>query len=96
VSIFINMTKIQENKLRELIKRIIREEYYGEPNDAAEVESDKLTAHLSEDSEIQKDIDDLENLLKNPDPSRAKDYGSVEKYKSMLRTKIDKLKKGNK
>jgi hypothetical protein len=38
----------------------------------------------------------LENLLKNPDPSRAKDYGSVEKYKSMLRTKIDKLKKGNK
>ena len=87
------MTKIQENKLRELIKRIVREEYYGEPNDAAEVESDELTSHLSEDSDIQKDIEDLEMLLKNPDPSRAKDYGSVDQYKSMLRTKIDKLKK---
>ena len=90
------MTKIQQNKLRELIKQIIREEYYGEPNDAAEVESDELTSHLSEESEIQKDIADLEKLLKNPDPSRAKDYGSVEKYKSMLRAKIDRLKKGNK
>lgn len=90
------MTKIQQNKLRELIKQIIREEYYGEPNDAAEVESDELTSHLSEESEIQKDIKDLENLLKNPDPSRVKDYGSVEKYKSMLRAKIDRLKKGNK
>jgi hypothetical protein len=89
------MTKIQENKLRELIKRIIREEYYGEPNDAAEVESDKLTAHLSEDS-VHDDIKDLEMLLKNPDPSRAKDYGSVENYKKMLRAKIDKLKKGDK
>jgi hypothetical protein len=89
------MTKIQENKLRELIKRIIREEYYGEPNDAAEVESDKLTAHLSEDS-VHDDIKDLEMLLKNPDPSRVKDYGSVENYKKMLRAKIDKLKKGDK
>ena len=89
------MTKIQENKLRELIKGIIREEYYGEPNDAAEVESDKLTAHLSEDS-VHDDIKDLEMLLKNPDPSRAKDYGSVENYKKMLRAKIDKLKKGDK
>jgi len=89
------MTKIQENKLRALIKRIIREEYYGEPNDAAEVESDKLTAHLSEDS-VHDDIKDLEMLLKNPDPSRAKDYGSVENYKKMLRVKIDKLKKGDK
>ena len=87
------MTKIQENKLRELIKRIIREEYYGEPNDAAEVESDKLTAHLSEDS-VHDDIKDLEMLLKNPDPSRAKDYGSVDNYKNMLRAKINRLKKG--
>jgi len=90
------MTKIQQNKLRELIKQIIREEYYGEPNDALAVQSAELTSHLSEDSDIQKDIADLENLLKNPDPSRAKDYGSVEKYKSMLRAKIDRLKKGNK
>ncbi len=90
------MTKIQQNKLRELIKQIIREEYYGEPNDALAVQSAELTSHLSEESEIQKDIKDLENLLKNPDPSRAKDYGSVEKYKSMLRAKIDRLKKGNK
>ena len=89
------MTKIQENKLRVLIKQMIREEYYGEPNDAAEVESDKLTAHLSEDS-VHDDIKDLEMLLKNPDPSRAKDYGSVENYKKMLRAKIDKLKKGDK
>ena len=90
------MTKIQENKLRTLIKQMIREEYYGEPNDAAEVESDKLTAQLSEDSiddSMTDDIEDLEMLLKNPDPSRAKDYGSVDQYKSMLRAKIDKLKK---
>ena len=26
----------------------MREEYYGDPNDAAEVESDELTSHLSE------------------------------------------------
>jgi len=86
------MTKIQENKLREIIKQMIREEYYGEPNDAAEVESDKLTAQLSEDSMVD-DIEDLEMLLKNPDPSRAKDYGSMDNYKNMLRAKIDKLKK---
>ena len=89
------MTKIQENKLRVLIKQMIREEYYGEPNDAAEVESDKLTAHLSEDS-MSDDIEDLEMLLKNPDPSRAKDYGSVDNYKNMLRAKINRLKKGDK
>jgi len=90
------MTKIQENKLREIIKQMIKEEYYGEPNDAAEVESDKLTAHLSEDSiddSMVDDIEDLEKLLNDPDPSRAKDYGSVEDYKNMLRAKIDKLKK---
>jgi len=86
------MTKIQENKLRELIKRIVREEYYGEPNDALAVQSAELTSHLSEDSMVD-DIEDLEMLLKNPDPSRAKDYGSVEDYKNMLRAKIDKLKK---
>ena len=86
------MTKIQENKLRKLIKQIIREEYYGEPNDAAEVESDELTSHLSEDSTAA-DIADLEDLIKNADPSRAKDYGSVESYKKMLRAKIDRLKK---
>ena len=93
------MTKIQENKLREIIKQMIREEYYGEPNDALAVQSAELTSHLSEDSiddSMVDDIEDLEMLLKNPDPSRAKDYGSVEKYKSMLRAKIDRLKKGNK
>ena len=86
------MTKIQENKLREIIKQMIREEYYGEPNDALAVQSAELTSHLSEDSMVD-DIEDLEMLLKNPDPSRAKDYGSVDNYKNMLRTKIDKLKK---
>jgi hypothetical protein len=87
------MTKIQENKLREIIKQMIREEYYGEPNDALAVQSAELTGHLSEDSDLQKDIEDLEMLLKNPDPSRAKDYGSMDNYKNMLRAKIDKLKK---
>ncbi len=86
------MTKIQENKLREIIKQMIREEYYGEPNDALAVQSAELTSHLSEDSMVD-DIEDLEKLLNDPDPSRAKDYGSVEDYKNMLRTKIDKLKK---
>jgi hypothetical protein len=86
------MTKIQENKLREIIKQMIREEYYGEPNDALAVQSAELTSHLSEDSMVD-DIEDLEMLLKNPDPSRAKDYGSMDNYKNMLRTKIDKLKK---
>jgi hypothetical protein len=86
------MTKIQENKLREIIKQMIREEYYGEPNDSLAVQSAELTSHLSEDS-MTDDIEDLEMLLKNPDPSRAKDYGSMDNYKNMLRVKIDKLKK---
>ena len=37
----------------------------------------------------------MENLLKNPDPSRAKDYSSIEKYKQMLKDKIARLKKVN-
>lgn len=41
----------------------------------------------------QKNIEDLEKLLANPDPKRAKDYGSVDKYKEMLRNKIASLKK---
>jgi hypothetical protein len=53
-----------------------------------------LTAHLSENDKVE-DIKDLEKLLKNPDPSRAKDYGSIEKYKKMLKAKIDRLKKTN-
>ncbi len=60
---------------------------------SGEIENDKVPAHLSEDSN-EEDIKDLEILLANPDPSRAKDYGSVEKYKDMLKSKIEKLKKG--
>lgn len=75
-----------------LIKQMIAEEFKGEPNNAAEVESDELTSHLSEDNSNE-DIKDLEKLLANPDPSRAKDYGSIENYKKMLRQKIDRLKK---
>ena len=86
-----SMTKNQIFK--KLIRSIIAEEFKGNPNDAAEVESDKLTAHLSEDS-VADDIKDLEALLANPDASRAKDYGSIENYKKMLRSKIARLKGG--
>ena len=44
--------------------------------------------------EKEVDISDLEKLLSNPDPSRAKDYGSIENYKKMLKNKIDKLEIG--
>ncbi len=89
---------MNKNDLKKLIKsltkEILAEDYKGEPNNAAEVESDELTAHLSENDK-NKDIADLEKLLKNPDPSRAKDYGSIEKYKQMLKDKIARLKKVN-
>jgi plasmid stabilization system protein ParE len=89
------MTKNDLKKLiKDLTKEILAEDYKGEPNHEAEVESDKLTAHLSENDKAA-DIKDLETLLKNPDPSRAKDYGSVENYKKMLKAKIDRLKKTN-
>ena len=41
------------------------------------------------------DIADLEKLLANPDPERAKDYGSMNNYKRMLQKKISSLKSGN-
>lgn len=89
------MTKNDLKKLiKSLTKEILAEDYKGEPNHAAEVESDKLTATLSENDK-EADIKDLEKLLKNPDPSRAKDYGSIEKYKQMLKDKIARLKKVN-
>ena len=83
------MTK---NDLKKLIKSLTREVLNEDFDNAAEVESDKLTATLSEDDKVA-DIADLENLLKNPDPSRVKDYGSLENYKKMLMGKIDRLKK---
>jgi hypothetical protein len=87
------MTKSDFKKIiKELMLEVLSEDYKGEPNHAAEVESDKLTATLSEDDTI-KDIKDLEKLLKNPDPSRVKDYGSIDKYKKMLIAKIARLKK---
>lgn len=86
------MTK---KNLKELIKKltleVLSEEDITGTDDAAVVQSDKLTATLSEDN--AEDIKDLEKLLKNPDPSRAKDYGSIENYKKMLQQKIDRLKK---
>jgi len=62
--------------------------------DPGQRQSDKDNPELEEQRQNDKDknIVDLEKLLKNPDPSRAKDYGSVEKYKQMLRKKIDRLK----
>ena len=87
------MTKNDLKKLiKSLTKEVLAEDFKGEPNHAAEVESDNLTATLSEDDKVA-DIADLEKLLKNPDPSRVKDYGSIENYKKMLMGKIDRLKK---
>ena len=83
------MTK---NDLKKLIKSLTREVLNEDFDNAAEVESDELTATLSEDDKVA-DIADLEKLLKNPDPSRVKDYGSLENYKKMLMGKIDRLKK---
>jgi arsenate reductase-like glutaredoxin family protein len=83
------MTK---NDLKKLIKSLTREVLNEDFDNAAEVDSDKLTATLSEDDKVA-DIADLEKLLKNPDPSRVKDYGSLENYKKMLMGKIDRLKK---
>ena len=83
------MTK---NDLKKLIKSLTREVLNEDFDNAAEVESDKLTATLSEDDKVA-DIADLEKLLKNPDPSRVKDYGSLDNYKKMLMGKIDRLKK---
>ena len=87
------MTKNDLKKLiKSLTKEVLAENFKGEPNHAAELESDNLTATLSEDDKVA-DIADLEKLLKNPDPSRVKDYGSLENYKKMLMGKIDRLKK---
>jgi len=87
------MTKNDLKKLiKSLTKEVLAEDFKGDPNHAAEVESDNLTATLSEDDKVA-DIADLEKLLKNPDPSRVKDYGSIENYKKMLMGKIDRLKK---
>lgn len=87
------MNKSDLKKLiKELTLEVLAEDFKGEPDHEAAVQSDKLTATLSEDDKVA-DIADLEKLLKNPDPSRAKDYGSLENYKKMLMGKIAKLKK---
>ena len=71
-----------------MTREVLNEDF----DNAAEVQSDEVTATLSEDDKVA-DIADLEKLLKNPDPSRVKDYGSLENYKKMLMGKIDRLKK---
>ena len=87
------MNKSDLKKLiKELTLEVLAEDFKGEPDHEAEVESDKLTATLSEDDKVA-DIADLEKLLKSPDPRRVKDYGSIENYKKMLMGKIDRLKK---
>jgi hypothetical protein len=87
------MNKSNLKKLiKELTLEVLAEDFKGEPDHEAEVESDKLTATLSEDDKVA-DIADLEKLLKSPDPRRVKDYGSIENYKKMLMGKIDRLKK---
>ena len=87
------MNKSDLKKLiKELTLEVLAEDFKGEPDHEAEVQSDKLTATLSEDDKVA-DIADLEKLLKSPDPRRVKDYGSIETYKKMLMGKIDRLKK---
>ena len=87
------MNKSDLKKLiKELTLEVLAEDFKGEPDHEAAVESDKLTATLSEDDKVA-DIADLKKLLKNPDPSRVKDYGSIENYKKMLMGKIDRLEK---
>ena len=87
------MNKSDLKKLiKELTLEVLAEDFKGEPDHEAEVESDKLTATLSEDDKVA-DIADLEKLLKSPDPRRVKDYGSLDNYKKMLMGKIDRLKK---
>jgi len=93
---------MDKEKFIALINEIISEDtdihvnndnYKGDPNNAAEVESDELTAHLSEqesEEDLKADIKDLASLIKNPDPSRAKDYGSVDNYVKMLKGKLKK------
>lgn len=93
---------MDKEKFISLINEIISEDtdvqvnnddYKGDPNNAAEVESDELTAHLSEqesEEDLKADIKDLASLIKNPDPSRAKDYGSVDNYVKMLKGKLKK------
>ena len=41
----------------------------------------------------QKDIEDLEKMIKNPDPSKVKQYGGT-KYVDMLKKKLSKLQEG--
>lgn len=80
--------------LKKIIKSLTLEVLNEDFNNAAEVESNELTAHLSE-NDVDKDVKDLEKMLKNPDPSRVKDYGSLDNYKKMLKSKIVRLKKTN-
>lgn len=37
------------------------------------------------------DIKDLKKMIKNPDPSKVKEYGGGSKYKDMLKNKLAKL-----
>ena len=47
---------------------------------------------MTEDGASDEDIVDLQKLLANPDPTRAKEYGSLNNYKRMLQKKINALK----
>lgn len=87
-----NQPMTQKQKLKQIIRAIVAEDFKGEPNHAAEVESDNLTATLSE-TDTAANIADLEKLIANPDAAFAKkNYGSVEAYQKMLRKKIARLK----
>lgn len=44
-------------------------------------------------SEKELDIQDIEQMIKKPDPSRFKQYGGKAKYIKMLKDKLAKLKR---
>lgn len=78
---------IKINDLNKLILECI--------NEVLEESSCAACGENLQSDDVSADIADLEKLLANPDPDRAKDYGSIEKYKEMLRKKIDRLKSGS-
>ena len=50
---------------------------------------------LEESSKNKALVKDLEKLIKNPDPSRVKEYGGGTKYVDMLKSKLAKLQEDN-
>ena len=54
-----------------------------------------VESNLEESSKNKALVKDLEKLIKNPDPSRVKEYGGGTKYVDMLKSKLAKLQEDN-